>query len=436
MIVRNEAARLGHCLDSVRPLVDEMVIVDTGSTDGTRELARSRGAKVLDFPWQDDFSAARNEGLRHCPGDWLLVLDADEAIDAQDHDRIREAINQERIPAYRLILRNYQLGGGETVQGAAAQVNDTTYSEGSQFSHYADGRAVRLCRRLPDLGFRGRIHELLEPYFVERNLPVQDSPVVVHHFGKADREREAQKRTYYFQLTRQRAREAPEDAEAQFHLLQQAMVIEDWPTALSAALACLVHLDRRTIHPLVLLGAAMGLQFAQRHAEALPYLEELLDRWPDHAQGLARRAVSQAALGRLEEARRSLQAAIRSQPGFIVPYVNLAELEGQGGRYDAARAALAAGLAVCPKDPQLLHALIQLGTSHGDLDRAVQDAWTAIQRCPEGGQGAWHRLVAIHLFQQGARTRALEVLELGLAAFPGHEDLLRLRALVEGPSSI
>ena len=64
LIIPNEEQSLGRCLDSVRGLGDEIVVVDTGSTDGTRQVAASRGARVFDFPWCEDFAAARNETLR------------------------------------------------------------------------------------------------------------------------------------------------------------------------------------------------------------------------------------------------------------------------------------------------------------------------------------------------------------------------------------
>lgn len=78
MIVRNEERCLARCLDSVRDVVDEMVVVDTGSTDDTVAIAQAAGAQVHSFTWVDDFSAARNAALEHCTGDWVLILDADE----------------------------------------------------------------------------------------------------------------------------------------------------------------------------------------------------------------------------------------------------------------------------------------------------------------------------------------------------------------------
>jgi len=429
MIVRNEAARLGHCLDSVRALVDEMVVVDTGSSDGTPELIRQHGAALFHFPWEDDFSAARNESLKHCKGDWILVLDADEAVDPRDHALIRAALGRDRASAFRLVLRNYFEGGGETVQGVATRINDTPYTEGAQFTHFSDGSAVRLCRRIPGLGFHGRIHELLEPWFLARRLPVEDLEAVIHHYGKLDRVREERKKTYYLELARQSVEERPEDPQLQFNLLQQAMAAQEWPSVLKAAQACLKLGQGRGVPALALLGAGMALQSAGRHGEALPYLDRLLAEHGDHAQGHTRRAVSLAALGRLEDARRALGRAVQAEPGFIVPYVNLAELEDQTGNPGAARAALLAGLERNPTDPQLLHALVQLAISHGDLEQAVGEAARAIERCPAGGQGVWHRLVAFQLLQKGAAAQAIAMLDLGLKAFPGQEDLLRLRAL-------
>jgi len=81
MIVRDEAARLGRCLASAKALVDDIVVVDTGSTDGTAAIARQHGARVFSFSWCDDFAAARNAALACSDAEWNLVLDADEWLD-------------------------------------------------------------------------------------------------------------------------------------------------------------------------------------------------------------------------------------------------------------------------------------------------------------------------------------------------------------------
>ena len=80
MIVRDERETLARCLDSVKEAVDEIIIVDTGSKDETREIARRYTPHVYDFSWKDDFSAARNESFAHATRDFLMWLDADDVV--------------------------------------------------------------------------------------------------------------------------------------------------------------------------------------------------------------------------------------------------------------------------------------------------------------------------------------------------------------------
>ena len=84
MIVRNEEDVIGRCLESVWGVPDEIIIVDTGSTDRTKEIARAMGAQVYDFAWIDDFSAARNASFDRAAMDYILWLDADDVVDADN----------------------------------------------------------------------------------------------------------------------------------------------------------------------------------------------------------------------------------------------------------------------------------------------------------------------------------------------------------------
>ena len=81
MIVKNEEENLPRCLASVEGIFDEIIVVDTGSTDRTKEIAREFGAKVFDFEWIDSFAAARNEALSHATGDYAFWLDADDVVE-------------------------------------------------------------------------------------------------------------------------------------------------------------------------------------------------------------------------------------------------------------------------------------------------------------------------------------------------------------------
>lgn len=94
LIVKNEEELLPGCLDSIRSWVDELIVVDTGSTDRTMEIARSYGAKVYEHPWEGSFSKARNYSLQYATKDWLFIIDADERVYAEDIPQIIAAVNQ------------------------------------------------------------------------------------------------------------------------------------------------------------------------------------------------------------------------------------------------------------------------------------------------------------------------------------------------------
>ncbi|HWD53972.1 MAG TPA: glycosyltransferase [Acidimicrobiales bacterium] len=134
LIVRDEAEHLRRCLESLAGLVDEIVVVDTGSTDASPEVAAGFGAVVVRRPWDDDFSAARNHGLDHVSGTWVLYIDADEYVAEADARAVRDELESDtRHVAYRLRLR--------------ANAGFTPYWE------------YRVWRHRSDLRFRGVIHE-------------------------------------------------------------------------------------------------------------------------------------------------------------------------------------------------------------------------------------------------------------------------------------
>ncbi|MBD2083201.1 glycosyltransferase [Leptolyngbya sp. FACHB-17] len=138
IIVKNEEQNLPQCLRSVQDWVDEMIVLDTGSSDRTVEIARSFGAQVHSFDWCNDFSAARNACLKYAQGDWVLVLDADETLVAEVAPILRSAIEQEEYLVFNLVRREV---------GAA----QSPYSLVS-----------RLFRRHPELWFSRPYHEMID----------------------------------------------------------------------------------------------------------------------------------------------------------------------------------------------------------------------------------------------------------------------------------
>lgn len=107
MIVKNEEANLPRCLESVKDIIDEMIIVDTGSTDSTVEIANKYGAKVYYFPWNGSFSAARNESLKYATCDWIMIMDADDEMEKSDQKALMELIKDSNADAYFLETISY-----------------------------------------------------------------------------------------------------------------------------------------------------------------------------------------------------------------------------------------------------------------------------------------------------------------------------------------
>lgn len=112
MIVKNEEATLADCLNSVKDVVDEMVVLDTGSTDRTVEIAQEFGAKVYFFEWCNDFAIARNQALGMVTGDWVLVLDADEKLKPEIAPVITQAIQKDDCILINLI--RHEIGAAQS----------------------------------------------------------------------------------------------------------------------------------------------------------------------------------------------------------------------------------------------------------------------------------------------------------------------------------
>ena len=144
MIVKNEERFLRNCLASARDIIDEMVIVDTGSSDATPDIAREFGAKLVTHAWNDDFSEARNVSLANATGDWAIWLDADEEIAPESRNRFREAIKSAApdVGGFMVEFRNW--------------LQSTTRREDTDMAVH---HACRVFRLVPGVRFEGRIHE-------------------------------------------------------------------------------------------------------------------------------------------------------------------------------------------------------------------------------------------------------------------------------------
>jgi glycosyltransferase involved in cell wall biosynthesis len=236
MIVRNAAQTLRACLDTVRGVVDEIVIADTGSTDSTVAIAREYGARVIEIPWENDFAAARNRALAEVKSDWVLMLDADEMLDADAIGAIPGLVSATNVAGYQVSIRNYVLSLEDRIWDRPAKPNDFRLPAAKAFPAYIDHENVRLFRRDPRVFFVGRVHETVGSRIEECGLGLGRASFLIHHFGlAADAETRAQKNRFYRDLGRLKTAELPDNAQAHLEL---GLVELDNFGNLEEALAC------------------------------------------------------------------------------------------------------------------------------------------------------------------------------------------------------
>jgi glycosyltransferase involved in cell wall biosynthesis len=235
-IVRDVAVCLPACLESVRGIVDEIVIADTGSTDETIGIALGFQARVIPVAWTDDFAAARNKALAAVSSDWVLVLDADERLDPSAAGEIRSLIADESATAYQVTIRNYVLSLEDRIWDRASKPNDSEFPAARKYPAYVEHENVRLFRHAPEIYFVGRVHESVGPRVVETHGKLGHARFWIHHFGLvADAETRARKNHFYRRLGREKLREMPQNAQAHLELglveldnfgnLEQALVL-------------------------------------------------------------------------------------------------------------------------------------------------------------------------------------------------------------------
>ena len=228
MIVKNEERYLARCLQSLQPVVDEMIVVDTGSSDQTRDIAEVFGARIFDFEWKDDFAAARNYSLEKATGDWILVMDADEVIAPKDYSEIRRLVAKDRSKQHAFIMttRNYT----DRRDTADYRKNTGEYREEMSTGWMPSGK-VRLFRNHQGIQFVFPVHELVDPVLDEKGISLLTCPVPVHHYGKLDSERTDKRWALYYAIGRKKLDALGENKAALKELAIQAGLLSKWSEA-------------------------------------------------------------------------------------------------------------------------------------------------------------------------------------------------------------
>jgi tetratricopeptide (TPR) repeat protein len=199
MIVKNEENNLAKCLISIKALVDEMIIIDTGSTDRTKAIAKNYGAKTYDFAWTGNFGEARNFSLLQASSDWILILDADEVISPSDHTFLKELVKGacHKPAAFNFSLRDYV-----SYPNTAGWIqNDGNYAEeeGTGFV-LNEGNGLRLFPNQKNITFDCCIHGTIAPSLLRCGVEVKKCTIPIHHYGHLNQEKTSLKGEVYYQL--------------------------------------------------------------------------------------------------------------------------------------------------------------------------------------------------------------------------------------------
>ncbi|WP_051351310.1 glycosyltransferase [Sulfobacillus thermosulfidooxidans] len=161
LIVRNEEKFISQCLQSVKSITDDIVVVDTGSEDQTVELALKEGARVIERPWPKDFARARNWAIEEAKNPWILMLDADEVLLADDKDKLIEAVTHPTADAYNI-----------RIVSLTDRPEDLT-----------EARVTRLFRNDPRVRWEGRVHEQIIPSLGRAGMTLAPLDVRLMHYG-------------------------------------------------------------------------------------------------------------------------------------------------------------------------------------------------------------------------------------------------------------
>lgn len=321
MIVRDEADFIAQCISSVQSIVSEIIVVDTGSTDATMEIAKSLGARVLQRPWDDDFSAPRNLALESATGDWILVLDADEAIAATDLKTLQEH-TLKPAAAFELLQRHYS----NDQRISLFQPCKGEYPEWER--NYGGYFTSNLCRLFPNrsaFAFRNRVHELIEPSITEDgSCIIYRSPVPIHHYGHTETVRKERKKTLlYVPLGTRKIQDNPANWKNHFEM---AVEYNCSGKLLESVLAFRTAAALHPEYTQTWINLGYVLNELQAFSSALEVLSRALALEPANPEAHCNIAVTYMRLQQMAFAESHLRRALKEKPDYVNALCNLGQV--------------------------------------------------------------------------------------------------------------
>ena len=426
MIVKDGARTLKNCIASVAGVTDRIVVADTGSTDGSSQLARDLGAEVFDVPWQDDFAQARNAALSALTTDWVLMMDDDEELDPQARAKIPPLLGNPNVGGYLVTLRNhipvkFGLGG----HAPSIKSSDSPVPRAERARAYADFAICRLFRRNPEIYYVGRVHEHVEPRIHALGMTLASADLVIHHFGHLCSPAELRaKNEFYRKLGRLKVKDAPNDPEAWVELgLQEYEQFRNYPAGMECFKKALALKPGYSSVPALSLANLYIDIHADDQALALLSAVSMTGRAAGAKEHICGDAFYN--LGRLKEARSAYVRAlgILSDNALIGSKLGLTEVRLGLKKNGLAR--LMKALQANPDDFEMHDRLIKAYILANRLTEAAEAAERLAAKMPNPTTVL--RAASIRA-QMREWKFAEEIVLAGLQKFPENRELLRAKA--------
>ncbi len=410
MIVRNEAQNIRRCLESVAGAVDEIIVVDTGSTDETCQIAREAGARVYRFLWNENFSDARNFSLEQAKGDWILFLDADEELAGESREVLKKLVAEETVEGYFVKIINY-IG-----------------SEG--WTETCPDLVFRLFRNRREYRFRGAIHEQIANVILEKNsnasYRVAENMVIIH-YGYLDVQiAEKQKKERNLKLIQRELGQDPDNRLLRYHYGVELFRAERYAEAAEELTRAANGIDPNTIYlPKLLRYIVMAHHYAGQPDRAFHAARLGLRLFPDYADLYYYLGLIDLGLKRYAEASRCFQRAV-SMPQQPARYASFAGVRGFRSYFHLGRIAetfldqdkaleyYMASLRDNPEFTPALESMVRILNPRENPKYTVECLEKAFEFCTPRA----NLMIGQIFFRQGAYGPALEYLEKGTADGP------------------
>ena len=369
MITKNEEKFLEQCLNSIKDIVDEIIIVDTGSTDKTKEIAKKFNAKIFDFKWIDDFSAARNESIRHAAKEWVLVLDADEILDEGGLKQIKELINDKENDAFMLLQKNY--ANESSIAGFVSEEhkkNNTTYAG------WYGSFIARLFRNHKNYEFSGTVHELVEPSIEAKKGKISAANVALHHYGNSEPNIAKKKMQFYLELCKKKVKQKP-DAPSYYELGVLYKENGDFDNALKSFKK---SIELNPKHSMALYESGIVYEQQKNYDEAIKAYTESL-KIKESSEVFQCLGVCYLKKGMLKEAYRNLVKAVLLNPNKYTIYNNLGAVFEKLGNYESALQMLEIAIKLNPNNTIGFYNLGIALDKKGDFGKAIPNYERAVE---------------------------------------------------------